>query len=195
MRIKLPPHRRMNFIPENLRPSIFGPDSLRLLLVVLALGVPLLAAGARAVHWGAEQSLQSTTREQEALAQRITASVQSRDTSADQLAMSAIRKALSEKLYWADVFKELSNVAPKSIWLNSFDTSVDGGVKKVVISGQGTSQPEIAEFFARLERSYFFRDVQLKYTETSEVTGSAQIRFQFEGKVFDDGKAGRDGPT
>lgn len=195
MRLKLPPRRRKNFIPAALRPSLFGPNAIVILLLTVLVGVPALSGGARATRWAAERHLQSANAEQDAISTRITAGLQARDSSADQQAVAAIRKALSEKLYWADVFKELSNVAPKSVWLNTFDTSVDSGVKKVIISGQGSSQPEIAEFFSRLERSYFFRDVQLKFTETSEVAGSALYRFQFEGKVFDDKKGGRDGPT
>ncbi len=195
MRTRLPPRRRLNFIPASLRPSILGPGVLIGLLVFMVAGVPLLAVGAKAARWAAERRLESATQEQENIASRITASIQARDSSTDQLALTAVKKAISEKLYWADVFKELSTVAPKSIWLTAFDTAVEGNVKKVTIAGQGPSQPEIAEFFSRLERSYFFRDVQLKFTESNEISGRSLYRFQFEGKVFDDGKGGRNGPT
>lgn len=185
-------HRRVNFLPADRRPSALGPGTLLALLAVAVLGVPLLGGGAKAARWGAERKLASLTAERDSLAAQVASGIQVRDSSADQMAVNSVKKALSEKVYWAAAFKELSNVAPKGIWLTAFDTSAVEGGKRVVIAGQGTSQAEVAEFFARLEGSYYFRDVQLKLTE-SVSDGAGQFQFQFEGKMFDEPKGGRNG--
>lgn len=185
-------HRRVNFLPADRRPTAIGPGTIVALLLIAILGVPVLGGGAKAARWGAERKLASLTAERDSLAAQVATGIQTRDSSADQLAVNSVKKALAEKVYWAAAFKELSNVASKGIWLTAFDTSAVEGGKRVVIAGQGTSQAEVAEFFARLERSYYFRDVQLKLTE-SIPDGTGQYQFQFEGKMFDDPKGGRDG--
>lgn len=187
--------RRMNFIPLELQPSALGPATLATVVVVMALALPAAGLGAATLRWSAERKLQKITVAREQVAAQLTSSIQTRDSSADQLAAAAIKKAMAEKLYWAEAFKELSNLAPKSIWLTAFDTAVDADGKKVSIAGQGSSQLEISEFFARLEQSYFFRDVQIKFSENSEEKGAALYRFKFEGKVFDEPKGGRNGST
>lgn len=194
MKAKMPAHRRVNFIPPESRPSLFGPGVLVAFALVCAVGVPVAGGGAKIARWGAERRLASLASERDALAAQVALGVQTRDSSADQRAVAAVKKALSEKVFWAEVFKELTNVAPKGVWLTTFDTSVKDGAKHVVIAGQGPSQAEVTEFFARLERSYYFREVQLKFTEMAGDKAASLYRFQFEGKVFEEPKGGKDGP-
>lgn len=186
-------HRRVNFIPAERRPTALSPGLIVALVLAAMVGVPALGGGAKLVRWGAERRLASLSAERDALATQVATGIQARDSSADQLAVTSVKKAIAEKLYWAEVFKELSNVAPKGIWLTAFDASAEASGKRVVIAGQGGSPAEIAEFFARLERSYYFRDVQMKFTEAASDKATV-FRFQFEGKVFDDKKGGKDGP-
>jgi Tfp pilus assembly protein PilN len=143
--------------------------------------------------WIANRDLQAESGKRDALAKELQALIQKRDSSAESTTAAGVERALAQKLYWAEAFKELTNVAPRTVWLTAFDTAVDAEGKKVVIAGTSASQSDIAEFYARLERSYFFRDVQIKFTE-AEGEHSSLFRFQFEGKVFE-GAGGRRGPT
>jgi Tfp pilus assembly protein PilN len=188
----LRPHRRVNFIPAELRPTLVTPRAFVAIAAAALLGVPATGMGVRAWRWTAERHLASAEAARNALNAELTLRVQARDTSQDHRETAAVQKALAEKVFWADAFKELTNLAPKSVWLTTFNAAAaEADGKKVTIEGMGTSQPDIAEFFSRLEKSYFFRYVQIKYTEMAEVSGEQVFRFQFEGKVFDDGKGGR----
>ncbi len=187
-------HRRINFLPPENRPSPLSPAVIAVVFLCCLLGVPLLGGGAKVARWSAERRLSSLSSARDSLAAQVASNVKARDSSVDQRAVSAVKTALSQKLYWAEVFKELSNVAPKGVWLTTFDTSVAEGVKKVVIAGEGISQAEIAEFFSRLEKSYYFRNVQMKFTEAA-TESATKFRFQFEGSVFDEKKGGNDGSS
>lgn len=194
MKPSIAARRRLNFIPEELRPTLLTPKLFLAVTAVALLGVPAVGAGTLALRWTAERSLASATTRRDDVSTQVALRTKARDASADRLLASAVKKALAEKVYWADAFKELTNLAPKSVWLENFNTdAADTSGKKVVISGFGTSQVDIAEFFARLEKSYFFRFIEIKYTEMSEVNGGLSYRFQFEGRIFDDETGGGHG--
>lgn len=102
-------------------------------------------------------------------------------------AMQSVEQALKEKIYWADVFKELGNLGPNRVWLTGFSAKAEDHSKKVVISGNSVSQAEIAEFYARLEKSFYFRDLHIKFTESISGINPQIYRFEFEGTLFEPG--------
>lgn len=108
-------------------------------------------------------------------------------SSADELNAkdATIRRALEDKIYWADAFKELSMIVPTDVWLTEFNTAMVDGKRVISISGQSGSSKKMTDFFASLERSYFFRDVQIKFSEKLSQFSPDLFRFKFECNVAD----------
>jgi Tfp pilus assembly protein PilN len=185
-------HRRMNLIPIELQPGLFSDQNIAVLAAIAFLAMPVLGGMGKGVAWFMNRGLRAEIVKRDELAHNLQAQMNRQLASQEAQAANGVQRALAQKLYWAEAFKELTNVAPRTVWLTSFDTAAEQDGRKVVIAGTGSSQEQIAEFFSRLERSYFFRDMQIKFTE-SEGGRSSLVRFQFEGKVYENG-GGQHGP-
>lgn len=185
-----PLQKRLNLVPLELRPSKLNAQLLRSVLIFGLLFTPALGVSMKFFRWKLESESQILALQKDDLAKEIQNQIRLREAASEHLAMQTIQKAISEKLYWAEIFKELSTVAPKAVWLTNFETRVEENSKFVVITGSATSQQEIAEFFARLEQSFYFRNVAMKYSEAQEGSHPIQYKFQFEGKVHDATLAG-----
>lgn len=96
---------------------------------------------------------------------------------------AAIRRALDEKIYWADAFKELSMIVPNDVWLTDFQTAMLEGKRVMSITGQSASNKKMTDFFSSLERSFFFRDVQIRFSEKLSQFTPDLFRFKFECNV------------
>lgn len=96
---------------------------------------------------------------------------------------AAVRQALEDKIYWAEAFKELSMVVPRDVWLTEFTSTMVDGKRVMSISGQSGSSKKTTDFFDALEKSYFFRDVQIKFTEKLVDYSPDLFRFKFECNV------------
>lgn len=96
---------------------------------------------------------------------------------------AAIRHALDEKIYWADAFKELSMIVPNDVWLTDFETAMLDGKRVMSITGQSASNKKMTDFFSSLERSFFFRDVQIRFSEKLAQFTPDLFRFKFECNV------------
>ena len=90
-----------------------------------------------------------------------------------------VKRLLAEKTYWADVFKELSMVTPKDVWLTEFNTSLVDGKRVMVINGQSSSNALSTAFFSALEKSFYFRDISIQSMERLDHYSPALYRFRF----------------
>jgi Tfp pilus assembly protein PilN len=178
---------RINFIAPNSRGDALRPSSVALGLAAVAVALPLLAVGVHAANGRFERDRvlqQQRLNELDAeLAKRT-----GERLGGKAAAMQSVEQALKEKVYWADVFKELGNLGPNRVWLTGFNAKVEDRAKKVVISGNSVSQAEIAEFYARLEKSFYFRDLRIKFTESISGINPEIYRFEFEGTLFEPGR-------
>jgi type IV pilus assembly protein PilN len=77
------------------------------------------------------------------------------------------------------VLDELSNAIPKRVWLNSFKEQ--GGV--LLMTGAAIDNADISEFMRAMQKSAYFGDVQLKYTQADVKDGVNIYNFAIECKV------------
>lgn len=74
------------------------------------------------------------------------------------------------------VLDELAQKTPKKLWLMKFEEKG----RSTVISGEASSDEDIAAFLADLERSKFFTQVRLKFTKSAERDGNQIKQFEIE---------------
>lgn len=178
---------RVNLIPVELRPSIVNYDSLSKVLIFTLLVVPLMASGMKFLKYQKVAEMEALTERRDELSKQIQNQIRLRESGTEHKSMQAIQKAMSEKVYWAMIFKELSTLFPKTIWLTNFETKAQANAKHVTIIGNSSSQADITELFSRLENSYYFRDVKIKYSEISDGKEPKLFQFQFEGNIYEPG--------
>jgi hypothetical protein len=180
--------KRINFIPPELRPSLVNARTFAFALLLALVGGPSAWIGIAAMerHYAKSYAEKVATRDD--LEKQIQNHVRLRAEAKDFGRLAAIEKALAAKLFWAEAFKELGAIAPAQVWLNRFEAKIDDKGRRVVITGSSVSPEVMAEFYARLERSFYFRDVRIRYAEADENYASNLYRFQFEGTVFEAGK-------
>jgi Tfp pilus assembly protein PilN len=187
-----PARYRVNFIPKELRPSLVNYRTFKLVLCLTVFAVPGSYLALQPVRWQIEAELTAVSKERDSEAQSLQNKLRLHEDNKQQRSLQSIRKALSEKIYWSAVFKELSNIAPSSVWLSGLETSAGENGRTLMISGDSTSQAAIAEFLANMENSYFFRDVRIRFSEAQADVRPILYRFQFEGRIFDPKPGGND---
>lgn len=74
------------------------------------------------------------------------------------------------------VLDELAQKTPKKLWLMKFEEKG----RSTVITGEASSDEDIAAFLADLERSQFFTQVRLKFTKSAEREGNQIKQFEIE---------------
>lgn len=175
--------RRINFLPKELRASFINFRSLTQALAVSFVVIPVLAAAVNSVHWRYQAAFEEDQARSEANQKELQFLMKLREQRNETQLHMTVEKTREEKVLWSEAFQELSTITPKQIWLTNFDTKIGEGGKSFVLTGNTTSKAELAAFLARLEKSYFFRGVKVKFTETLGDYESL-IRFQFEGPVY-----------
>ncbi len=74
------------------------------------------------------------------------------------------------------VLDELAQKTPRKLWLTKFEEKG----RSAVITGEASSDEDIAVFLADLERSQFFTQVRLKFTKSAEREGNQIKQFEIE---------------
>lgn len=98
---------------------------------------------------------------------------------ARQKQVSTIQQIQQRKVIWSDLFKELSLMISKDIWLSTLQASAKDGKRGVVLEGSGESPQSVSLFFQSLELSYFFRRVMLVSSTMDERTYPPLYRYKF----------------
>ncbi len=92
----------------------------------------------------------------------------------------AIQELLKGRLLWSSVFKELTLLVPKEIWLVSLNNElVNETQKKIEITGESLSAEAVTHFFKSLEESYYFSQVRLVFVEKQLDKSPSLYRFRF----------------
>ncbi len=74
------------------------------------------------------------------------------------------------------VLDEIAQKTPKKLWLMKFEEKG----RSTVISGEASSDEDIAAFLSDLERSQYFSQVRLKFTKAAEREGNQVKQFEIE---------------
>jgi type IV pilus assembly protein PilN len=77
------------------------------------------------------------------------------------------------------VLDEMSNAIPKRVWLDSFKET--GG--QLVMTGAAIDNADISEFMRAMQKSAYFSDVQLKFTQAGTRDGVNIYNFAIECRV------------
>lgn len=77
------------------------------------------------------------------------------------------------------VLDAIASGIPKRVWVDTFDEK--GGV--ATISGFGLEMADVSEFLKVLEKSPYFKEVTLKFTENTPQKGIQTFKFQITTKV------------
>jgi Tfp pilus assembly protein PilN len=170
--------KRLNFIPRELRPKLEIP--LEIIPVSLfVMGVVFIAANAVTVHFDTKHTglkLETLKVQNEELSrdiQVLTEQNKKMDENAETL--NTLQKVLSRKNYWSEIFKELSILIPKGIWLTNFTNS---GTERIVLKGESATPEGVARFLRALEGSQHFSGARMISSEKeSEIVPT---RYKFE---------------
>jgi len=181
-RSKSPP--RINLIRDRQR---------KLALPIPAVGLPALLAVAALIIGIDATRLQIESRNLGKLQKAINAkeadyTLQLKDLNAKKLEvenrnkqLSVIAKILERKINWSDVFKELSMMTPKNIWLVNLKATQNGdGKREMFIQGSGESSQAVSSYFQSLEQSYFFKKVMIVSSTLDRKTSPTLYRFKFQ---------------
>ncbi len=178
--------KRLNFLPKELQPSFVNYESFCFALAVTFLLIPGIGIGLKVVQIQSEAAFIEIEKQKNDTQSQLAHRLKLREENIDTRTVQAVKKAISERVYWSSIFKELSALSPKGIWLTDLETKLEENGRSIQISGEAKSQEEVGKFLENLEKSYFFRNIKLNYTELLTNNKKELIRFQFQGSIFPD---------
>lgn len=171
--------RHLNFVPANLRPKIEVPYGIAP-VVVFVLAASFVSISAMSLHSESKvmtEQLQALEVQNNQLLQKIQTHQGIQKTHQE---VGELQKVFERKNYISELFKELSMLIPEDIWLTSFSkTSEVSGMNSLVIRGNASSQGGIADFLSTLERSEFFSNVRMSFSEKEKDIRPSRYRFEF----------------
>jgi Tfp pilus assembly protein PilN len=119
--------------------------------------------------------------------QKVQEAKVAKDKDTGSKSLELVRDYLQGKYKWSQLLKELSLITPNSVWLSALTGKFDDGQFTILLTAEATSQKNMSDYFSRLERSYYFRDVKFKYSEQLKEVRPAAYRFQLECLVSPEG--------
>ena len=174
---------RINLVPPELRPQFkveptLIPYSLAAVFVVFA------ATSALSFHFSIaakRTTLAKVASENALLTQQIAAmEALKKQEDLESGKVKSLQDVIGRKNYWSNIFKELSIVTPKDVWLTVLGTTGGDDVpKKLMLKGEATSQKKMAQFFAALEKSRFFSGATINSSEKDLKAAPDLFRFEF----------------
>jgi Tfp pilus assembly protein PilN len=173
-------------LPKELQPSLVNFRNFSMAIVISFLVLPGIGLGIRLIEIQTNKALLEIEKERNELNLQVSNQVRLREENVDVRAVQAVKKAMAEKLMWSSILKELSGLSPKGIWLTDLETKVDGEARTILITGEAKSQEEVAKFLENLEKSFFFREIKMNYSELVGTKSVDIIRFQFQGNIFEE---------
>ena len=90
-----------------------------------------------------------------------------------------VRGIIGTQIKWSEAFKEVSHIIPKDTWLVGLKAINNNGKMKVLLKGEAASQYQMASFFRSLERSFYFANVTMSYSELLDEFDPSVYKFQF----------------
>ena len=179
---KGPVLHRINLVPKNARGPAFEVPAKALPAIIVATLLVLSFAGVS--QQMSFKSLRSKKEEiaakQKELNDKIDVlTLEKNSVEIRQKQVSTIQQIQARKISWSDLFKELSLLISKDIWLSAMQAQVNAGKRMVTLEGAGETPMSVSMFFQALELSYFFRRVMLVTSTLDEKTYPPLYRYKF----------------
>lgn len=174
--------RRINLMPKEVRPKLQISREMAVLgfLIVAFLYVIVSAIGLQA-SFSRQQAraiqLVEKNRRIASELSRLDLVERAESQSAEQL--SSMKDIITRRMPWSDLFKELSLLAPKNVWLSEMTTKIENASTSIVLKGEAASQKSVADFFLSLEQSFYFGTVQIRYSEKEPGITPDLFKFEF----------------
>jgi len=89
--------------------------------------------------------------------------------------LNTLQKVLSRKNYWSEIFKELSILIPKGIWLTNFTNS---GTERITLKGESSTPEGVAKFLRALEASQHFSGARMISSEKEDEIVPTRYKFE-----------------
>lgn len=205
--------RAVNLLPrgEDVRRTE-GPNLVVLVSVLAAVLLTAILAGGFLMEHSKAAEKQRALDDKKAELAAIPAPPRAQ-TAADQLLLTdknqrvvALSTALSHRVAWDRIFRELSQVLPSDVWLNQLTASApvssaaaqSGGVAPAapgsasvatgfILQGYTYSHDAVARLLSRLALVPDLKDVQLQSSVASSVRGRQVVTFQIGGNISSSG--------
>ncbi len=78
---------------------------------------------------------------------------------------------------WDAILAELSFVVPDTVWLEIIESSDASHLR---LKGFSTSQADVAKLISRLERSHYFRNVEIVFSQKGEQAITFELRTEIK---------------
>lgn len=172
--------KRINFLPQDLRPKREFPVEIVPLslyaILVMYVGISML--NNRLDTNRTHEKLDQLVSENNSLSLQIQVlTEQSKKLDQNNEVLGTLQKVLNRKNYWSEIFKELSILIPKGIWLTSFANSTTND--QLVLKGESGSQDLIAGFLKTLETSHHFSGARMIFSEKQNEVQPTRYQFEF----------------
>jgi Tfp pilus assembly protein PilN len=199
--------RAVNLLPrDDARKATEGPNLIVLISVLAAVLLTAILAGGFLMEHSKAAAQQRTLDEKKAELATIP-TPPAAQTAADQALLtdksqrvSALSTALSHRVAWDRVFRELSQVLPSDVWLSQLTatapvssaapvgtpaptTSASTPATGFTLQGYTYSHDAVARFLSRLALVPDLKDVQLQQSIASLVKGREIVSFQIAGNI------------
>jgi Tfp pilus assembly protein PilN len=172
-------NKKINFVPFELRPQIRLPHQAVPAAMIGMLAIYLVSS---LIYFYFERNVFSKALLSiEAENKKITDSIsflskENRVIEQKGETLTSLQKVLSRKNYWSEIFKELSILTPRDIWLTSLNNS---DPEILILSGESTTLSAVPKFLKALETSHHFSGVQINYTQKDVDVIPSRYTFEF----------------
>jgi Tfp pilus assembly protein PilN len=177
-----PRARRINLLPSELKPKVeLQHEALSLGIGILFVVSAIITSTSQhfAIQNRQRQLASIKTEESEVEAQVVALTAKSAQAAEKQARYASFQEVLNRKTYWVEMFKELTSVMPKDVWLTHLQSSVSERDKNIVLQGEAASQEKVAEFLRALEKSQYFNTIVVKTSEKQDDYRPDLYKFEF----------------
>ncbi len=180
---------RLNFMPPKVKKDLKATINYDLLIVcffAFCLGVVIFKA-TLILHQ--ENVLNKNLKKQIITEKRIEKSIQELMPNKNRVVKTnkskvAIKEVIDKKLKWPQIFKELTHIVPQDIWLNQFLAKNESGEFDLMMSGRSPSHSKTSHFFSSIEKSRYFNQALLSFSERIPGVFPTQYSFNFSTPGF-----------
>ena len=174
---------RINLIPNDQRsPGFFNPEFIPFgIAAAFVVYGSISAAGLHFNRSAKSAALARITHENSELLKRIgEADSIKKIEDLENGRVKSLQDVLARKNHWSTLFKELSILIPGDVWLTVLGSPPsDSAPRTLLLRGEATTQGKMAQFFAALETSKFFKGATITYSEKDSKLSPDLFRFEF----------------
>jgi Tfp pilus assembly protein PilN len=175
-------HKRINLLPADLKPKLeFQPEMLSLGIGVFFFASVIVTSTNNYFAISHRQrQLASIQAEKQDLSTKV-AALKAKDEllTQRQARLVSFQEIVNRKTYWVEMFKELTTLMPKEVWLTNLNSTFSEHDKNLTLKGEAASQGKVAEFLSALEKSTYFNTIVMKTSEKQDEIRPDLYKFEF----------------